>query len=167
MISGKIAKLWLLAAGILIFSFSSCTKVHTRSQADEDAEIAEFLATNDTLHFQHTASGLYFLNLEVGTGLQPATHDSVFVIHTIGLLTGPIVYTNEGTTDTLEVPVNEGLLIPGFEEGLTYMKAGGKALLLVPSTLAYGSTGYLNIAGYTPLIIKIYLARVRPYPFSK
>ncbi len=167
MILLKNKKLCLLAAGILIVSFSSCTKIHQRTQADEDIEIANFLLANDTLNFQKTASGLYYLDLETGTGIQPVTHDSVFIIHTIGLLTGPIIYSNEGTTDTLRVTVNEGFLIKGFEEGITYMKAGGKALFLIPSSLAYGASGYMNIGPYTPLILGVYLARVRPYPFSK
>jgi FKBP-type peptidyl-prolyl cis-trans isomerase len=43
------------------------------------------------------------------------------------------------------------------------MRAGGKALLLIPSKLAYGSTGdYYYVGGYTPLLIDVALVRVKP-----
>jgi FKBP-type peptidyl-prolyl cis-trans isomerase len=41
------------------------------------------------------------------------------------------------------------------------MKEGGKAQLLIPSRLAYGSYGAGNIEGYTPLIFEVELVAVR------
>jgi peptidylprolyl isomerase len=79
------------------------------------------------------------------------------------LLSGTELASNVGTTDTLIFPINEGHLIKGFDEGITYMRAGGKALLLIPSKLAYGSTGdYYYVGGNTPLLIDVALVRVKP-----
>ena len=59
----------------------------------------------------------------------------------------------------------EGALIYGFDEGITFMKAGGKATLLVPSNLAYGASGNgYGIPGYTPLLFDVELVRVKPGP---
>ena len=64
----------------------------------------------------------------------------------------------------------EGYVIKGFDEGITYMKVGGRSLLLIPSKLAYGTSGYYTydasgnysgIPGYTPLLFDITLARVK------
>ncbi len=41
--------------------------------------------------------------------------------------------------EPIEVQVGMGRVIPGWDEGLQYLKEGSKAKLLIPSTLAYGN----------------------------
>jgi FKBP-type peptidyl-prolyl cis-trans isomerase len=81
-------------------------------------------------------------------------------MYTAKFLNGNIIDTNVGTSDTLIFPVAENYLIQGFDEAITYMKEEGKALLLIPSSLAYGTTGYFSIPGYTPLLFEVYLTRI-------
>ena len=53
------------------------------------------------------------------------------------------------------------MVIEGFEEGILYMKKGGKATLLIPSYLAYGTSGtYWGIPGYSPIIFEVELLEV-------
>ncbi len=40
------------------------------------------------------------------------------------------------------------------------MKEGGKAILLIPSSLAYGPYGQNSIPGYTPLLFEVELIDV-------
>jgi peptidyl-prolyl cis-trans isomerase A (cyclophilin A) len=77
------------------------------------------------------------------------------------LLDGTVFDTNVGKADTLKYRVNEGQIISGFDEGITYMKVGGKATFLIPSKLAWGPTGYAIIPGYTPVIFDVELVRVK------
>jgi FKBP-type peptidyl-prolyl cis-trans isomerase len=44
------------------------------------------------------------------------------------------------------------------------MQEGGKASFLIPSKLAYGSSGYYTIGGYTPLLYDVELLLVKPGP---
>ena len=78
-------------------------------------------------------------------------------------MNGSIFDSNVGSTDGF-FPVAEGYLIAGFDEGITYMKEGGKARFLLPSSLAYGSAGYYTIPGYTPLLYDVQLVKVSPGP---
>jgi FKBP-type peptidyl-prolyl cis-trans isomerase FkpA len=52
-------------------------------------------------------------------------------------------------------------LIQGVEEGLTYMKEGGTAKLLIPSSLGYGNSGY-NFPAWTPLLFELKITRLVP-----
>ena len=47
------------------------------------------------------------------------------------------------------------------------MKEGGKATILIPSSLAYGTQGYYTIPGYTPLLYDVELVKVVAGPMPE
>jgi FKBP-type peptidyl-prolyl cis-trans isomerase FkpA len=150
-------------AVLIIASFSSCMPSVEDLEMQESAKIQQFLSENPTLTFEHKESGLYYLEVKTGTGLPATTHDTGYVFCTFKTLGGIELDSNVGTTDTLIFPINEDVLIKGLDEGVTYMKVGGKSLLLVPSSLGYGPTGdYYFVGGYTPLLIDVALVKVKP-----
>jgi FKBP-type peptidyl-prolyl cis-trans isomerase FkpA len=155
----KLLKLSLLVASVLTISLNSCNPAR-EYEKDEEAAIQNYLSQNGSLNFDLKPSGLYYSETQEGTGITPVAHDTAYVMYTAQFLNGSVFDTNVGSTDTLVFPVSENYMIKGFDEGITYMKAGGKALFLIPSSLAYGAMGYYNIGGYTPLLFDIYLARV-------
>ena len=153
----------LLLAAVLILSLVSCEPGKKYEKAEE-AEIQDYLSNNPTLAFELKPSGLYYLPVQVGTGIKPVKSDTAWVKYTGKFLDGTVFDTNVGKSDTLMVPVDEGWLIPGFDEGITLMNKGGKAMLLIPSSLAYGPTGYYIISPYTPLLFDLELVRVKKGP---
>jgi len=168
MIKGIRILKYLLLSGLII-TIASCNEKFKKYAEEEISKIEEYLAKNSSLNFDLKTSGLYFLELEAGDGLQANTHDTAYVFYTLKLLDGTELDSNVGTVDTLIFPVNEGYLITGFDEGVTYMKEGGKAIFLIPSSLAYGTTGdyYGTIAGYTPLLFDVVLSHVKQGPGDK
>jgi FKBP-type peptidyl-prolyl cis-trans isomerase FkpA len=152
-------KVFLLLTAVLFVSLSSCDPAK-KYEKDERAQIQDYLSKNSNLDFELKTSGLYYLDEQVGTGRIPVAHDTAYVMYTAKFLNGNIIDTNVGTSDTLIFPVAENYLIQGFDEAITYMKEEGKALLLIPSSLAYGTTGYFSIPGYTPLLFEVYLTRI-------
>lgn len=150
----------MLLAAVLITLLGSCDPGR-KYEKEEEAQIQNYLSTNPTLVFELKPSGLYYLPLQVGTGIMPVRHDTAWVKYTGKFLNGTVFDTNVGKTDTLKVPVDEGWLIKGFDEGITLMNKGGKAMLLIPSSLAYGTTGYYIIDPYTPLLFDLELVRVK------
>ena len=129
-------------------------------ELNERLQIQNFLSNNDTLDFELKTSGLYFLDFIPGTGLQAETHDTAYILYSMHLLNRSVVETNFDTSDTLIKPVNEGKLIQGFDEALTYMKVGGTSLIIVPSKLAYGEEGNYYIPPYTPFIFQVNLVKL-------
>ena len=129
---------------------------------EESTKIQEYLSSNSNLNFVLKPSGLYYLEVLAGTGVAPVIHDTAYVKYTGKFFDGSTFDTNVGETDTLIFPVAEGWLIDGFDEGITYMKVGGKAKFLLPSRLAYGPSGsYPYILGYTPLLYDVELVKVK------
>lgn len=51
-------------------------------------------------------------------------------------------------------------VIKGWTEGIPYFKAGGSGILLIPSSLGYGSSDYSGIPGGSVLIFDVNLISV-------
>jgi FKBP-type peptidyl-prolyl cis-trans isomerase len=152
------------AAGLLL-SLGSCNPA-AKYEKTERESIQNYLASNPTLDFVKEPSGLYYLETLTGTGRQAVKNDTAYVMYTGKYLNGTVFDTNVGYPPIVFL-VDVGSKIAGFDEAITYMKAGGKATILIPSSLGYGTQGYYTIAGYTPLLFDIELVKVSAGPGSK
>lgn len=61
-----------------------------------------------------------------------------------------------GTPFSFKIGANAGV-IPGFEQGITGMKVGGKRTILIPAALGYGATGTTGIPPNSGLVFDIEL----------
>lgn len=84
-----------------------------------------------------TASGLQIKILNEGTGKNPSAKSTVKVHYEGSLLNGTVFDSSYKRNVPAEFPLNK--VIPGWTEGLQLIKEGGKAILWIPSKLAYGS----------------------------
>jgi FKBP-type peptidyl-prolyl cis-trans isomerase FkpA len=86
-----------------------------------------------------TTSGLQYAIHEEGQGAPPGPTDKVTVHYAGWTLDGKLFDSSYSRGKTISFPLNG--VIKGWTEGLQLMKSGGKATLLIPSELAYGSRG--------------------------
>jgi len=132
-------------------------------EKDENKQIESFIATRGDTIFEKMPSGLYITTLQEGTGIAPDDYDTVSVRFTGYWLDYRIFDSNVGLAQPLSFIVGSGYIIEGLDEGIRYMKKGGRAKMVTPSSLAYGGMGIRGIiAGYTPLLWDIQLLEVRP-----
>lgn len=112
---------------------------------------------------QVTASGLEYIEVEVGTGVQAQAGDLVRVHYTGTLEDGTEFDSSEGG-DPFAFVLGQGSVIPGWDEGIALMREGGKAQLVVPPDLAYGPEDYGPIPGNSTLIFDVELVAVEAVP---
>ena len=86
-----------------------------------------------------TASGLLITPLKEGAGASLKSSDSVKVHYRGVLVDGKEFDSSYGRGQPATFPLNR--VIPCWTEGVQLMKVGGKAKLVCPSKLAYGSQG--------------------------
>ncbi|KAA3436119.1 FKBP-type peptidyl-prolyl cis-trans isomerase [Rufibacter hautae] len=158
---------WLLAIGVL-FVFNGCNDKdpydpyanfdHAAQAALEDALIQKYLTDNNITDFTKTASGLYYVKKEAGTGDKPAVNSTVEVNY-IGrfLQNGQKFDSSYDRAQTFKFVLGQRKVISGWDEGVAMMQKGEKALLLIPSRLAYGLYGQSSIPPNTPLMFEIHL----------
>ena len=88
-----------------------------------------------------TASGLEYIEIEVGEGAAPQPGENV-AVHYSGTLEDGTVFDSSYTRDApIVFPLGKGRVIRGWDEGIALMRVGGKATLIIPPALAYGAQG--------------------------
>jgi FKBP-type peptidyl-prolyl cis-trans isomerase FkpA len=100
---------------------------------------------------------LQIQDITVGTGATAANGDVVTVNYVGAFLNGTIF--DQGSLPPIQLGAHQ--VIAGFEQGIVGMRVGGVRLLVIPSNLAYGSSGSGPIPPNTPLQFQIQLVSIQ------
>lgn len=99
----------------------------------------------------------------VGTGATAAAGDSITVNY-VGSLTNGTVFdasANHGTTG-FTFSLGTGQVIKGWDQGIVGMKEGGKRVLVIPASLAYGEQAVGDvIPANSTLVFEVELLKVQ------
>lgn len=88
-----------------------------------------------------TDSGLIYIETQAGTGRQAQEGDLV-TMNVVGMLEDGTVFVDTYSQgQPITATVTDVDLFPGWTEGMTLMKEGGKGRLIIPPDLAFGSEG--------------------------
>jgi peptidylprolyl isomerase len=100
-------------------------------------------ATEEQL--QTTNTGLQYIDMKVGTGVQPAAGNKVTVHYTGYLMSGEKFDSSADRRQPFSFVIGYGQVIKGWDEGVASMRVGGKRKLVIPAELAYGKRGIGSI----------------------
>jgi len=145
---------------VLLF-LAGCNPSGTWKKQERD-QIQSYVKLLGDTAYVLKPSGLYYIELQAGTGREPIALDTISFRYTGMFLDRVAFDSNIAATAPYMAIVGSYQIIPGLDEGVRYMKEGGKARFLTPSSLAYGPEGIWGVVpGYTPLIWEIELVSVK------
>ncbi|HIF17474.1 MAG TPA: FKBP-type peptidyl-prolyl cis-trans isomerase [Cycloclasticus sp.] len=129
--------------------------------ADNIAAGEEFLAANASKDgVKTTSSGLQYLVLTQGTGIEhPSARDKVTVHYHGTLLNGTVFDSSVDRDEQITFGLNQ--VIKGWTEGLQLMVVGEKTRFFIPSNLAYGNQSVGSIQGGSTLIFDVELFAIK------
>ncbi|MDD2530241.1 MAG: FKBP-type peptidyl-prolyl cis-trans isomerase [Bacteroidales bacterium] len=119
-------------------------------------------------------NGIYFKKLSSSTSKETPKATDKVKVHYIGkFVDGKLfdtsvesaakearIYSQGRPYEPLPFTIGQGMMIKGFEEGVKMMQKGDKAIILLPSKMAYGERGQGAIAPSTPLIFELELVEI-------
>lgn len=94
----------------------------------------------DLARMTRTPKGLYYRDLELGTGAVIRDRDDVKVHYTGWLSNGVVIDSNTVNDPPASIPLGRDRVIKGWDEGIPGMRVGGRRLLVIPPELGYGSS---------------------------
>jgi FKBP-type peptidyl-prolyl cis-trans isomerase len=126
-----------LAALCAVASFAVAASAFARPIGSEAAKETQKMEPKEIT----TPSGLKYTDLEVGTGEEAKSGQTVTVHYTGTLTDGSKFDSSKDRNDPFIFRLGQGMVIKGWDEGVAGMKVGGKRKLVIPSDLGYGARG--------------------------
>ena len=116
-------------------------QAHAEKQVAVDDENLQKYIKENNLKAEKTPSGLYYVITQKGTGPTPKPGQIVAVHYKGTTLEGKEFDSSAKTGVPFEFQIGQGQVIRGWDEGIALLNKGSKAILLIPSTMAYGQQG--------------------------
>jgi len=172
----------LLSFLILLFSCEeNQLKTHQKRLEDERNIRLNYIEEHNIPDSTKKDEGIYYIELEKGTGETSESGDWVLVYYTGYNLDGYIfdsnvlngryepliveLLTNENTNSAQGYRIRNasrsGTVVSGFAHALKYMKKDGRARVIIPSALGYGVTGGSGILPYSTIIFELEVVEIR------
>ncbi len=108
----------------------------------DDKMIQDYVKANK-LKVQKTASGLYYIMTQKGSGENAKAGQDVTMNYSGKLMDGTGFDSNVdpkfGHVTPFTFKLGSGQVIKGWDEGIALLNKGAKATLIIPSSMAYGS----------------------------
>lgn len=127
----------------------------------QDTEFAPQLGV-DLSAMTRTSTGLYYRDITVGTGAVAQSGSRVTMYYQGWFPDGRLFSAAVRPQAPLDPFVlGTGRVIEGWDEGIPGMRVGGKRLLVIPPSLAYGSAGRGSVPPNAILVFEVELANVQ------
>ncbi|HTX88571.1 MAG TPA: FKBP-type peptidyl-prolyl cis-trans isomerase, partial [Bacteroidales bacterium] len=130
------------------------------AKKDETTQLQKYLKDNH-ITAKPTADGLYYIEQIKGTGPQAGPGKKVKVHYVGTLLNGKKFDSSRDKGQPLEFTIGKNEVVRGWDEGIAMMRAGGRATLIVPSSIGYGDRSMGDIPPYSTLVFDVELLDVK------
>ena len=111
-----------------------------RFLVEKDNELIDAFIRRRGWDMKKTDYGYWYAVIRKGQGQQIRKGDVVLVNYRESLLDGTLCYSSE-ESGPKRLATGRGEVIPGLEEGLSYLHGGDSAVFIIPPSLAYGLPG--------------------------
>jgi len=131
----------------------------TLVKSQEAGKRSAYLKENN-ITVKPTASGLYYIETVKGSGPKAEPGKKVKVHYTGKLLDGTKFDSSIDRGEPFSFTLGKGDVIKGWDEGIGLMNVGGKATLIIPSSIAYSDREMGVIKPYSTLVFDVELLDV-------
>ena len=162
---------------LVAVAFYSCRENSLEKQRQNELEkLDEFIRAHYS-QVERKPSGLYYIELDEGTGDSIKIGDQVQIYYSLKKLDDEVILETTGYSDGFRFdPISLLVLHPNdlsssaqsvneiraLHEALTYMKKSSRSKMIFDSALGFGQYGSFGIGGFTSLIMEVEVYKVFP-----
>jgi len=133
-----------------------------RRKAEEPAKIEKFVKEFD-IKVAPSSTGVYYLEIAAGTGDSVDNGDLVSIHYRLYNLENSLIESSYGG-EPMSFVYGSDEMVPGIEEALKKMRVGGKATIIVPSSMAFEGVAIdKELPAYSPVIFDLELVSVKKF----
>ncbi|MCK9423175.1 MAG: FKBP-type peptidyl-prolyl cis-trans isomerase [Bacteroidales bacterium] len=137
------------------------TQLKLETAKKQETELMKKYLMEKRITAKPTASGLIYVEKVKGTGAKAMAGKKVKVHYTGTLLNGTKFDSSRDRNEPFEFTLGQGQVIQGWDEGVAMMNVGGKATLIVPSSIGYKDRDMGTIPPYSTLVFDVELLDVK------
>ena len=157
----KKTMLWFTISISKIETASEYKTKNLQTMIDQEKQSIEKYIAENNITTTPNESGLYYIETKKGKGASPISGQTCIVNYKGMLLDGTVFDSSIGR-EPFSFTLGKGMVIKGWDEGIALMKKGGKALLIIPSSIAYADKGAGDlIPPYSPLLFEVELIDIK------
>jgi FKBP-type peptidyl-prolyl cis-trans isomerase FkpA len=130
-----------------------------RLRQNEFSKIELYLR-QENMDVMPTQNGAYIKTIKAGNGIVADSGDSVVVNYTGKTLDGREFDKVTDAEGSLRFVAGTGMVLPGWDEVIPYLDEGSVSIVVLPSDLTFGATGYGDLPGYTTLVFEIEVKQI-------
>ncbi|RFP65690.1 hypothetical protein D0N36_07070 [Hymenobacter lapidiphilus] len=154
--------LLLILLPLLLAGCQSDPTDNTDYATRDEQLITDYIKANNLTGFVRQGSGLYVAVTQPGTGNPAVAGQQLTALYTGLTLDGRVFdSTSNRNNEPLTFTVGRGQVIQGWDEGFIGLRPGSKAILLIPSDLAYGARATGPIPAHAVLRFDVELLRAQ------
>lgn len=156
----------LLIIVLFALGLGACSKsldTTDEGQLEKNEKSIQDYLTKNNLSATKDTSGLYFVKqMTDPQGAKAKVGDEVAIYYKMYTLDGLVIDSTEtAAKKPLRFPFGANYHLPGVERGVSLMRVGEKATLLLPFYLAFGNVGYDQLPAYSPVRVEMELLQAR------
>lgn len=139
-------------------------------QTTKDVALIQAYLKKNKLVAKKTAGGTYYIVTKPGKGLTPKKGQTVRVRYRGTIMTTGKEFDSSAKhgNEPIAFALGQGQVIPGWDQGIAMLNKGSKAILLIPSPLAYGPRSMgSDIPANSVLRFEVELVDFDPAPAAK
>lgn len=127
---------------------------------DKEQQILNAYLKENNIKTQPLESGLYFIPVKEGKGSKPDTGDMCRIYLEVKEINGDVLFSNfDGTP--IDAEFGKQFDTEGLMQGLGMLRPGGRAKLIVPSSIGVGETGKEMVESFTTILYDVELIEIK------
>ena len=123
------------------------------NQLSIDLELIDNYLKENNINATKAESGLHYVVTKKGSGENASPGDNVTVHYTGMLLNGEVFDSSLERNQPFSFQLGQGMVIRGWDEGITYFNKGSEGTLYIPSSLGYGPSGAGGVISPNAILI--------------